>query len=143
MHLISMKSCSCLSSPNDSRNLLQVGAGPGDFVGDCAVQEVGGVPRGGAGAAAAEAGRTQEEEDHQQAQGDAPDRRVSKQILCPSTLYKAQLKRWTPGMVKFDPAVAFHFCLALPAAFTQPGAHFLTELCVIALHMLSQFHNNC
>ena len=58
---------------------VQVGVGAGDFVRDGAVQEVGGVPRDRAGAAAAEEGRPQEEEDHQQAQGDAPDRRVSEQ----------------------------------------------------------------
>ena len=62
---------------------MQVGAGPRDFVWDGAVQEVGGVPRGGAGAAAAEEGRPQEEEDHQQAQGDAPDRRVSRVAMTP------------------------------------------------------------
>ena len=27
-----------------------------------------------------------------------------------------------PGLVKLLPAVAYHFCLASPAAFTQPGA---------------------
>ena len=32
-------------------------------------------------------------------------------------------------MVKFIPAVAYHFCLALHAAFTQPGDHFLAERC--------------
>ena len=30
------------------------------------------------------------------------------------------------------PAVAYHFCLALPAAFTQPGAHLLAEPCTLA-----------
>ena len=30
-------------------------------------------------------------------------------------------------MVKFVPAVAYHFCLSLPAAFTQPGDHLLAE----------------
>ena len=34
-----------------------------------------------------------------------------------------------PGLVKFVPAVAYHFCLALPAAFTQPGAHLLAKPC--------------
>ena len=29
----------------------------------------------------------------------------------------------------FFPAVAYHFCLALPAAFTQPGAHLLAQPC--------------
>ena len=30
-------------------------------------------------------------------------------------------------MVNFVAAVAYHSCLALPAAFTQPGAHLLAE----------------
>ena len=29
------------------------------------------------------------------------------------------------GLVKFVPAVAYHLRLNLPAAFSQPGAHFL------------------
>ena len=32
-------------------------------------------------------------------------------------------------MVNYVAAVAYHFCLALPAAFTQPGAHFFAEPC--------------
>ena len=32
-------------------------------------------------------------------------------------------------MVNFVPAVAYHFCLPLPAAVTQPGDHLLTEPC--------------
>ena len=31
-------------------------------------------------------------------------------------------KRLALGLVNFIPAVAYHFCVALPAAFTQPGA---------------------
>ena len=38
-------------------------------------------------------------------------------------------KRWSPGLVNFVPALAYHFCLVLPAAFTQPGAHLLAEPC--------------
>ena len=30
-------------------------------------------------------------------------------------------KRLRPGLVNFVPAVAYHFCLNLPAAFTKPG----------------------
>ena len=45
-------------------------------------------------------------------------------------LLQGSAKRWTPGLVNFVPAVAYHFCLALPAAFTQPGAHMLTEPCI-------------
>ena len=32
------------------------------------------------------------------------------------------------GLVNFDPAVAYPFCLALPEAFTQPGDHLLALL---------------
>ena len=38
--------------------------------------------------------------------------------------------RRAPGLVNFDPALAYHFCLNLPAAFTQPGAHLLVEHCI-------------
>ena len=34
-----------------------------------------------------------------------------------------------PGLVNSVPAVAYYFCLALPAAFTQPGVHLLAEPC--------------
>ena len=40
-------------------------------------------------------------------------------------------KRRSPGLVNFVNALAYHFCLALPAAFTQPGAHLLAEHCTI------------
>ena len=32
-------------------------------------------------------------------------------------------------MVNFVAAVAYHFCLAMPAAFRQPGDHLLAEPC--------------
>ena len=38
-------------------------------------------------------------------------------------------KRRSPGLVYFVPAVAYTFCLALPAEFTQPGDHLLDEPC--------------
>ena len=38
---------------------------------------------------------------------------------------QAQAKRWSPGLVHFVAAVAYHYCLALPAAFTQPRARLL------------------
>ena len=42
---------------------------------------------------------------------------------------RGSAKRWSPGLVKFVSAVAYYFCLALPAAFTQPGpAFFLAKL---------------
>ena len=31
--------------------------------------------------------------------------------------------------MNFDIAPAYHFCLALPVAFTQPGAHLLADPC--------------
>ena len=34
-----------------------------------------------------------------------------------------------PGLVNSIPAVAYHFCLNLPAAFTKPGASTLADLC--------------
>ena len=38
-------------------------------------------------------------------------------------------KKPAPGLVNFVPAAAYHFCLALPAEFTQPGDHLLAEPC--------------
>ena len=37
--------------------------------------------------------------------------------------------RREPGLVNFVPALAYHFCLNLLAAFTQPGARLLVEPC--------------
>ena len=45
------------------------------------------------------------------------------------SLYRSQLKGRSPGLVNFVPALAYHFCLAMPAAFTQPGDHILAEPC--------------
>ena len=38
-------------------------------------------------------------------------------------------KRRCPGLMNFVSAIAYHFCLALPAAFTQPGVHLLSHPC--------------
>ena len=38
-------------------------------------------------------------------------------------------KRWSQGLVNFVSALAYHFCLALSAAFTQPGNHLLAKPC--------------
>ena len=46
--------------------------------------------------------------------------------------YRARL-RWSPCLVNFVPAVAYHICLAMPAAFTQPKNHLLAEPCAISL----------
>ena len=41
--------------------------------------------------------------------------------------------RRAPGLVNFVPALAYHFCLNLPAAFTQPGARLLVEPCSMSV----------
>ena len=46
-------------------------------------------------------------------------------FLCKS--YTDLLKLIFPGLGNFVPAVAHHFCLNWPAAFTQPGASTLAE----------------
>ena len=38
------------------------------------------------------------------------------------------------GLVNFVPALAYHFCLNFPAAFTQPGARLLVEPCTLFNH---------
>ena len=43
------------------------------------------------------------------------------------TVQDARFKECAPGLVNFVPAVACHFCLALLAAFTQPGARILAD----------------
>ena len=47
-----------------------------------------------------------------------------------SHVVQGSAKRRTPDLVNFVPAVAYHICLALSAAFTQPGNHLLAEPCV-------------
>ena len=42
-------------------------------------------------------------------------------------------KRLRPGLVNFVAAVAYHFCLSLPAAFTKPGRGLLAEPCSVKL----------
>ena len=41
------------------------------------------------------------------------------------TIVQELAKRRSPGWVNFVAAVAYHFCLAMPVAFTQSGAHLL------------------
>ena len=50
-------------------------------------------------------------------------------------------KRWSPGLVNSVAAVAYHFCLALPAPFTQPGDHLLVEPCTLFFRKIGQFSN--
>ena len=42
-------------------------------------------------------------------------------------------------MVNFVPAVACHFCLNLPAAFSQPGARLILEPCLFLFKMSRYF----
>ena len=51
---------------------------------------------------------------------------------------QGSVKRQSPGLVKFVPAVAYHSFLALPATFTQSGDHFLAEPCKDAVSFLSE-----
>ena len=46
-------------------------------------------------------------------------------------------KRQALGLVNFVPALPYHFCLSLPAAFTQPRDHRLAEPCTRILYCLS------
>ena len=54
------------------------------------------------------------------------------QIAVPFFSMQGSAQRRTPGLVNFVPALAYPFCLALPAAFTQPGDHLLVEPCTSA-----------
>ena len=38
-------------------------------------------------------------------------------------------KRQSPGLMNFVTALPYHFCLALPKAFTQPGDYLLDKPC--------------
>ena len=49
-----------------------------------------------------------------------------------STQLQSTAKRWAPGFVNFVVAVAYHFCLALPVAFTQPSARLLADALYLA-----------
>ena len=42
----------------------------------------------------------------------------------------------TPGLVNFVYAVAYHFCLNLPRAFSQPGARGLADPCRLTRRMV-------
>ena len=46
-----------------------------------------------------------------------------------NAILQGSAKRRSSGLVNFVSAVAYHFCLALPAAFTQPGIHLLAKPC--------------
>ena len=48
---------------------------------------------------------------------------------CFSVQYRARQKKRFPGCEDFVLAVAYHFCLALPEKFSQPGKHSLARPC--------------
>ena len=51
--------------------------------------------------------------------------------LVPFTCVQGRTIRLFPGLVNFVPAVAYHFCLNLPAAFLQPGNGLLDKPCML------------
>ena len=51
-------------------------------------------------------------------------RALARKSYSVSVALQSLAKRLATGLVNFDPAVAYHFCLALPTAFTQPGTPF-------------------
>ena len=48
---------------------------------------------------------------------------------------QSSAKRLWPGLVNFVTAVAYHFCLSLPTAFTQPGRSPLAEPCIVFFYV--------
>ena len=53
-----------------------------------------------------------------------------RKIICVHfSLLQGLARMQAPGLVKFAPAVAYHFGLAFPAAYLQPGARLLAEPC--------------
>ena len=45
-------------------------------------------------------------------------------------IVQTSAKVGTPGLMNFVPALAYHFCLNLPAAFMQHGESTLADLCI-------------
>ena len=58
-------------------------------------------------------------------------------FLCSFCQPHGSAKRRAPGLVNFVPAVAYHFCLSLHAAFSQPGDHLyiFSVKCTCVLNM--------
>ena len=72
---------------------------------------------------------------HQQIQINGLITAAGKNDVCPSRngyppSLQCSTKRQSPGLVNFITALSYHFCLALPSAFTQPGAHLIEEPCM-------------
>ena len=62
---------------------------------------------------------------------DGRDMIVHSFVSCCWEQVQGSTNRRAPGLVNVVPALAYHFCLNLPAAFTQPGAHLLVEPCTV------------
>ena len=48
-----------------------------------------------------------------------------------------------PGLVNFVPAVAYHFCLNMPRAVSQPGKHSFGNPCIDMPRILLSYHSAC
>ena len=56
----------------------------------------------------------------------------SKRLVLPTRFYvQRSAEISAQGLVNFIPAVAYQFCLDLPATFTKPGASTLADLCTV------------
>ena len=44
-------------------------------------------------------------------------------------ILQGSAKRWFPGCENFVPSLAYHFCLDLPAEFSQPGKRLFVGPC--------------
>ena len=71
---------------------------------------------------------------HQLLRGNSPKERkmLDVAIICfesKSSFRETSAKIGAPGLVNFITAVAYHFCLKLPAVFTQPVSLTLADLC--------------
>ena len=51
-------------------------------------------------------------------------------------------KECFPGLVNFVTAVAYHFCLNLPRAFSQPGKHSFGDPCILNLKVLHAYSHH-
>ena len=66
--------------------------------------------------------------------GHARSRNIAFVFSCISV--QGTTKRLGSGLVNFVTALAYHFCLNFPAAFTQPGDHLSAEPCSPTVSLL-------
>ena len=70
----------------------------------------------------------------------------SKRLVLPTRFYvQRSAEISAQGLVNFFPAVAYQFCLDLPATFTKPGASTLSDFCILQplYENESEFCNRC